>query len=158
MTVRFIRPCGVLLAVLLAVTVVSPCPVFSAEENRPGQENFFVVNPSLMPHAVARQTAEGPEPVLQGLFEPGSPLDFEGEEPIPPRREKSDEFGFLGLKMSLSRLELEPDSQQRIRMGGGDPLLWSDFRAIFSGGSFGRDEFDAFVDVFRPQLNLGIPF
>lgn len=149
--------CGLWLAAVAVALFIFPPPVFSADHHRPVRESFFTVNPSLRADVLAQQAGEQDDDLLQTVSDPVSSLAIALEERKTQNGEKWNEFGMLGLRMSLSRLDLEQDNKRIDRPTGDDALL-PDFRVIFSRGSFGKDDLEALGDFFKPQLKLGIEF
>ncbi len=137
--------------------VVFIVPVFSADHHHPARKSFFTVNPSLRADVLAQQVVEQDDALRQTVFEPISPLAIALEERKTQHGGNWNEFGVQGLRMSLSRLDLEQDDKRRERQTG-DDLFLPDFRSIFSRGAFGKDDLEALGEFFRPQLKLGIEF
>lgn len=147
-----------LAVVVAAFLIIIPALAFSGDRHHPVRKSFFVVNPSLRADVLASDAEEKADDLLDLVLDSAP---FPSKDPAPwkaPNGEKWNEIGFMGLRMSLSRLALE----QRLSKGG---LLFQDEQAplpdvwpLFSRGSLGKDDLEALGGFFRPQLNLGIEF
>jgi hypothetical protein len=139
---------------IVAVVMVLPSLVFPGDRHRPARKSFFVVNPSLRAEVLAQEATE------QGddLFDPAAPLAIGSEDGKGLNGGKWNEFGFQGLRMSLSRFAPEQGSNRGGPLVGDDQTAWSNFWSRFSRGALGKDDIEALGEIFQPQLNLGIEF
>ena len=146
------------LSVVAVALVILPSLAFSGDRHRPARKSFFVVNPSLRAEILAQEATEQGDDLLPKALDPAAPLAIDAEDGKGLNGEKWNEFGFQGLRVSLSRFVLEQDTNGIGPLVGDDQAAWSNFWSRFSRGALGKDDIEALGEFFQPQLNLGIEF